>query len=195
MYYAILNYGAKGPVPTGKDIHLFFEQTGRHCSDLCVELRPCGWGIQYCGYRGLKERVPAEEKRLKEMKEEMDQIHEIVRRNMDRYHIGQKGPPKSTAERVANVAGELKARSRDICGYRCITAVGQAQLAVERLDTWVSIIFTLLCQIWRIGVCGIEKGGSRFLDILSTPTGKLRCQSSLIGMKTHARVFFAKIIS
>ena len=95
----------------GKDIHLFFAQTGGHCSDLCVKPRPYGWQIPNFGYGGLKERLRAEEKRLKEMKEAMDQIHEIVRREMDRYYIGRVGPPRSTAERVANVIGELKPRS------------------------------------------------------------------------------------
>lgn len=105
-----MNYGAKEPMPTGKDMHLFFEQTGRHCSDLCVEPRPYGWRNQDFGHERLKERVRAEEKTLKEMDEEMDQIHDLVRREMDRY-IRRVGPPRSTAERVANVARELKPRS------------------------------------------------------------------------------------
>lgn len=75
---------------------------------MCVEPRPYGWQIQNFGCGGLKKRVRAEEKRLKEMKEEMDQLHEIVGRE---YYIERVGPLRTTAEKVANVAGELKPRS------------------------------------------------------------------------------------
>lgn len=45
---------------------------------------------------------------------------------------------------------------------------------------------------WRSGECVMKKGGSRFLDTLSNPAGKLRCPSSLVEMKTHVCVFCAK---
>ena len=38
----------------------------------------------------------------------------------------------------------------------------------------------------------MEKGESRSLGTLSSSDGKLRCQSSLVEMKTHVRVFCEK---
>ena len=83
------------------------------------------------------------------MKEEMDQIHEIARRE---YYIERVGSLRTTAEKVANVAGELKPRSpgylrlplynRDWAGPPGSRAPGYMDVyniypAMPKMEVWV----------------------------------------------------------